>query len=336
MYPIKLITLVVLSLLFFSCTKKKTNIPPTVIDSTNLIKIEDALKSNDLNFVKILRKIRGSVGTNGPGSKVIWSKKNDYNLGLYISANHVYGLSSWTTLNEEFIDLSKINNGLFLGSRLPPANGDITLTNELVASFSLYHPQIPSNATNTTILPKDDFYLGMLDNQRIVDNGLANYPNPLQTTTPLQLYDPDLRTTSSQTWAEVVDLQTIYAIGFPQDQLKYPNGAVSSGKVYTDLAARQIIQSLKLKNDPEGLIPYNPEVEFMVNATAIAGMSGGGVFNANGQLLGVMLRATTLDGQPILRAIRLKYIKSKVLAFYQKLPIADQNKFRTFISGELN
>lgn len=65
-------------------------------------------------------------------------------------------------------------------------------------------------------------------------------------------------------------------------------------------------------------------------------MSGGGVFNANGQLLGIMVRATTLEGDPVLRVVRLKYIKTKLLNFYQKLTITNQNKFRPFISGELN
>lgn len=334
-HHIKLFVFTVFSMFLVTCSKKKPDSPAKVIDQASLVKIEDALKSSDDNFVKTLNKIRGSVGTNGSGSKVIWSTKNDYNLGLYISANHVYGISTWGSLDEEFIDLNVINNGIFLGSRLPPTNGDVSLSNELVANFGLYHPQIPINSSNTTILPKDDFYLGIIDNQRIIDNGLANYPSPVQTSTPLKFYDPDLRGNSAQTWANPVDHEIIYALGFPQDRLKYPNGAVSVGRVYSNLEAEKIIESLKLKNDPEGLIPYDHEIEFIANTAAIAGMSGGGVFNANGQLLGIMVRATTLEGDPVLRVVRLKYIKTKMLNFYQKLTITNQNKFRPFISGEL-
>ena len=89
------IKLLILSLSIFfgaGCTKKSsvpTPNPPTSIIKTNLIKIEDALKNSDPNFVNLLNMVRGSVGTNVRGSKVIWSKKNDYKLGLFVSANHV-------------------------------------------------------------------------------------------------------------------------------------------------------------------------------------------------------------------------------------------------------
>lgn len=320
------------------CTKNHSVPPPTpgAIDKRHLIKIEDALQNPSADFVNLINKIRGSVGTNGPGSKVIWSKKNEYNLGLFVSANHVYGINTWPSLSEEFINISVINNGIFLGSRIPLKNGSINLPNELIANFALYHPLIPENATNTTILPKDDFYLGIIDNQRIIDNGLANYPSLVQASIPLQMYDPNQRTQANQTWADVEKKENIVAIGYPQDRIKYPNGAVSSGRVYSDTEAQNIIQSLNLKNDAEGKIPYQPEVEFLAKVEAIAGMSGGGVFNAEGQLLGVMVRATELNGEPVLRVVRMKYIKQKMYTYYQTLSITDKNKFRPFISGELN
>lgn len=64
----------------------------------------------------------GSVGTQSIRSKVIWSKKNDYGLGIFISANHVYCIGSWETLNEDFIDIASINNGIFSHSKMPPTN----------------------------------------------------------------------------------------------------------------------------------------------------------------------------------------------------------------------
>lgn len=310
--------------------------PPKGIVETNLIKLEDALNHSSTDFVNLINKVRGSVGTNGAGSKVIWSKKNDYNLGLFVSANHVYGISSWTSLNEEFIDIVAINNGIFLGSKIPKTNGNISLSNEWNANFGLYHPQIPSIATNTTILPKDDFYLGIIDNQRIIDNGLGNYPNFVQTSTPLQMYDPNNKTLATQTWAITNANEVVLAIGYPQDKAKYPNGAVSTGKVYSDSEAESIIQSLKLKGNVEGDIPYNPQVEFLANIDAIAGMSGGGAFNADGQLLGIMVRATELNGKPVLRVVRITYIKQKLNTFYNALSLSNKNKIKPFISGELN
>ena len=339
-YTINLLWIFLTPLFFaISCSKDNsspTPYPPSGIDKTNLNKLEDALNHTNTDFVNLINKIRGSVGTNGPGSKVIWSKKNDYKLGLFISANHVYGIHTWPSLNEEYIDITANNNGIFLGSKIPPANGSIHLTNELIANFGLYHPLIQSNATNTTILPKDDFYLGIIDNQRIIDNGLGNYPNFVKTTTPLQMYDPNNRTQAAQTWSVAETNQSVIAFGYPQDKASYPNGAIATGRVYSNLEAENTIQSLKQKGDLEGEIPYNPEVEFLANVEAIAGMSGGGVFNNDGQLLGIMVRATKLNGEPILRVVRINYIKQKMNAFYNSLSISNKNKMRPFISGELN
>lgn len=310
--------------------------PPTGSIVTNLTKLEDALNHAEINFVNLIKKIRGSVGVNGPGSKVIWSRNNDYGLGLFISANHVYGINTWPSLNEEFVDLSVINNGIYIGSKIPATIGSITFSNELNANFGLYHPQISSNASTTTIVPKEDFYLGIIDNQRINDNGLGNYPNKVQTTTPLQMYDPFNRTKANHTWSVAHTNEIVVAVGYPQNKKDYPNGAVSAGKVYSDSEASTIIESLKAKGDPEGSIPYNSEVEFLANIEAIAGMSGGGVFNENGQLLGVMVRAAELNAEPVLRVVRISYIKQKINLFYNSLSVLNKNKISPFISGELN
>ncbi len=149
------------------------------------------------------------------------------------------------------------------------------------------------------------------------------------------MYDPNSRTTSVQTWAKAVEGDTILVVGYPQDKTNYPNGAVSTGKVFTDTQAEIVIQQLQEAGDEEGNIPYDYQVEFITNAKAIAGMSGGGVFNSQGQLLGISVRATTLGNEPILRVIRITYIKDKLSSFYNNLSSTDKNKLHPFISGEL-
>jgi hypothetical protein len=317
------------------CSKDSSK-PSSGIIQTNLIKIEDALTHSNTDFVDLVNSTRGRVGTNGSGSKVIWSKKNNFNLGLFVSANHVYGITTWPSLNEEFIDIASVNNGIYLGSQIPSTNGNPLLTNELIANFGLYHPAIPAIATNATILPENDFYLGIIDNQRIIDNGFGSYPNFIQTSIPLQIFDPNNKTLSNQTWSIPNTDDIVIAIGYPQDKTNYPNGAVATGKVYSNKEAENIIQLLKLSNDIEGDIPYNPQVEFLANIDAVAGMSGGGVFNADGQLIGVMVRATVLNDEPVLRAIRMSYIVQKLNDFYNALTLSDKNKLQPFISGELN
>jgi len=333
------IRIFLISLLFIQgCSKDNPDIiihPPTGIVDTDLVKLEDALKHPNTEFVNLVNKVRGSVGTIGPASKVIWSKKNDYSLGLYVSANHVYGISTWSTRAESFIYILNVNNGIFLRSQIPPKNGSISLGNELIADFGLYHPEIPASATNATILPANDFYIGVLDNQRAIDNGFGIYPNNLQTNLPLQMYDPNNRTKSLQTWANVVEGETVLAIGYPQDKIDYPNGAVSSGKVFTDTEAQSVIAKLKIIGDEEGNVDYNSNVEFIVKAKALPGMSGGGVFNSEGQLLGISVRATTLNNEPLLRVVKITYIRDRLFSFYNNLSTTDKNKLRPFISGEL-
>jgi hypothetical protein len=331
------IVLILITLLVISVRCSEDNSKPSSgMIQTNLMKIEEALNHSNTDFVNLVNSTRGRVGTNGSGSKVVWSKKNNFNLGLFVSANHVYGITSWPSLNEEFIDIASVNNGIYLGSQIPPTNGNTSLTNELIANFGLYHPEIPASATNTTILPKNDFYIGIIDNQRIIDNGFGQYPNFVQTAFPLQIFDPNQRLLSNQTWAVPNAGDTVIAIGYPQDKTTYPNGAIATGKVYSNAEAENIIQLLKLSADSEGDIPYNPQVEFLANIDAVAGMSGGGVFNADGKLIGVMVRATTLHGEPVLRAIRMSYVVQKLHDFYDTLKISDKNKLHPFISGELN
>lgn len=314
----------------------KRNNPVVPKSEQTVPKIEDILNGNDQNLINLLNKVRGSVGRRGHGSKTIWSRKNDYGLGLYISANHVYNISGWNSRNAKFFDLSSENTGIFELSQIPPNNGGIDLGNTLVADFPLIHFDISSGATNTTILPAEDFYLGIIDNQRTPQGPFPKYPELVKTSEPLQLYDPEHRTKATPTWNAAVAGEKVIAVGYPQDDINYPNGAVAYGKILSDTEATQTIQKLKIAGDTEGDIPYNSSAEFLIEAQAIAGMSGGGVFNADGQLLGIMVRGSDKENAPqIIRVVKISHIKSTMIAFYNSLSETNKNKIRPFISGEL-
>jgi hypothetical protein len=320
-----------------SCHKKSNSGPddPPAIKPA-VARIEDVLNGSDQSQINILNKVRGSVGKRGPASKTIWSRKNDYGVGLYISANHVYGLSGWNSRNAQFFNLFTDNPGIFETSQIPPVNGNIALGNTLIADFPLMHFDISPNATNTTILPSEDFYLGIIDNQRIEQGPLPKYPNLVQTTTPLQMFDTDNRTTAVQTWNTPVAGEKAMVVGYPQDQANYPNGAVAYGKILSDTEAADVIQQLKNAGDTEGDVAYHPGAEFFVAAQAIAGMSGGGVFNTAGQLLGIMVRASDKEKAPkIIRVVKVAYIKAKMVEFYNGLSETGKPKIKPFISGEL-
>jgi hypothetical protein len=161
------------------------------------------------------------------------------------------------------------------------------------------------------------------------------YPEIIQTNTPLTMYDPQNRTLSEKTWAEAVDGEQIMVVGYPQNMENYPNGAVSIGNIFTDSDAVEMVNLLFQHGDEEGDIPYNAEVEFLVDARVVGGMSGGGVFNAEGQLLGIMVRGTEINDQPIVRVVRVSYIKATFERFYQTLFQDEQDYLKQFIGSEL-
>ncbi len=314
----------------------KKDAPNDSKDGLAIPRIEDVLNGNDRNLIDLLNKVRGSVGTRGPASKTIWSRKNDYGIGLYISANHVYNLSGWKSRNAQFFDVFTENLGIFETSQIPPNNGDIALGNMLIADFPLMHFDISPDATNTTILPSEDFYLGINDNQRIERGPLPRHPDRVQTATELQLYDPDGRTIAVKTWSTPIAGEKAIAVGYPQDKVSYPHGAVAYGNILSDTEAADIMQELIAAGDAEGDIPYRPDAEFFIEAQAIPGMSGGGVFNSAAQLLGIMVRASDKKNAPkIIRVVKTSYIRTQMLNFYNTLTEANKAKIRPFISGEL-
>ena len=104
--------------ILISCSKDSSKSASGNV-GTNSIKIENALYNSNSNFVNLVNRTRGSVGTNSSGSKVVWRKKNDFSLGLFVSANHVYSITTWDSLNEEFLDIATINDGIFSSSKMP-------------------------------------------------------------------------------------------------------------------------------------------------------------------------------------------------------------------------
>ncbi|MGE0021122.1 MAG: hypothetical protein AB7S72_15725 [Draconibacterium sp.] len=337
-----LILLIIAGLFAFgqSCSKENDNPnpipPPASIKPQGLSKIEEVLNGDDQNLIDLLNIVRGSVGKRGPASKTIWSRKNNYGLGLYVSANHVYSISGWNNRNAEFFDLANENMGIFETSQIPPVDGSLELGNILITDFPLMHFDISPSATNSTLLPSEDFYLGIVDNQRVEQGQFPQYPELVDTKVPLLMYDPSNRTKFVQTWNTPIEGEVAMLVGYPQDEENYPNGAVATGIILSDEEANTVIAELKAAGDSEGDIPYNSSVEFFVQAQGLAGMSGGGAFNASGQLLGIMVRASDKENAPkIIRIVRITHIKSKLSDFYNGLSQTEKNKLIPYINGEI-
>ena len=321
--------LVGLTLLGMTCkNESKIYLRP----DANVAKIEEVLKGNDQDLIDLLNKVRGSVGRRGAGSKTIWSRIKDSSIEVYVNANYVYGISSWNTFNPVFFDENAEKRGFFDISQIPADNGSLSIGNTLIAGFPIMHFNIASNVTNSTILPDQDIYIGIIDHQRILQKPVTNHPNIIQNDVPLQIYDPQNRINTPQNWNNPLPGQNAIVVGYPTDTDKFPNGAVALGKILTDKEAISTIIELKALGDSVGEIAYNSNAEFFIAAQAIEGMNGGGVFNMNGQLIGIIVKATVNEKSPkIIRVVKVSYIKSKIISFYKSLSIANRNKIKPFL-----
>jgi hypothetical protein len=73
-------------------------------------------------------------------------------------------------------------------------------------------------------------------------------------------------------------------------------------------------QAAKIQAASKDKIPFNPAVEFLVKASAFPGMSGGGVFDRTGNLLGIIVRAMGSAGnEDYIRIFRADYVAKMVL-----------------------
>lgn len=310
---------------------------PNPITLYNLYRLDRISNGTNLEWKEAIHTSRGSVGRRGSGSKTIWSRKNDYGIGVYLSANHVYNISGWSTKNPEVFNVFNENLGIFEGSQLPPTTGSLDLGNKLSSDFPYIHFAISEQATNTTILPEEDFYLGLIDGQTVLKGPFPQYPEKIKIDLPLQIFDPLNRSISTKTWDIANSGNTVFGIGFPLDHASFPNGAVAIGKVLSDPEAIETVKKLQASEDSEGNIPYKPEVEFFMDAQGVPGMSGGGVFTKEGKLLGIMVRASDQEKAPkIIRVVRIEYIINKLISLVESLSDEQKAEVYKFLGREIS
>lgn len=339
-----------ISLVFFACDKDDGMPPPPppppspaaqVLPNIPLTGIDALLNSDNDTIVDILNKVRGSVGNNNNGSFAIWSTDNDYNLAVVLSANHVFGSNWWGDVNTAISEtlrkpaqaegVARVN--------LLPVDGALSFTH-ISPIFSIYTPEIPQEENTNgllNILPAHDFNVNLIDNQKgDIEDLLPPQFTNVQTNQATAIYDPNQRTTANPNWAAVSADEVVLAIGYPNDTATYPLGAASAGKVLSDAAAIDLIQALKDAGDEEGDIAYDSAVEMIVETAAQPGMSGGGVFNHKGQLVGVLVRGTSLNDKHIIRAVRLTHIKQRITNAYNNLSATDKADYTPFLGDILD
>lgn len=302
--------------------------------SDALFSVSEVLSDPDHPHYDWVYMLYGRVAKSSQMSSSIWSLNTEAGTALIVSAIHTLGEGylgpGGTLINEKLVDPSEQ-----LGATriyLPKEDGSID--NLACVLFILYHPEIPASQSGNflrDIIPRYDFFVGVIDSQKVVMEPFPQAPSPLKHEPPV-IVDPVELTTSSPTYSEVSPDETVLLMGYPQIE-DYDGGlAASVGRVLEDSEAENAIQDLLELGDEEGKIPYDSEVEIIIEGHSVVGMSGGGVYNTQGQQVGVIVRASyEYDGLQYVRAVRMTFIVDSLVSVFDSLPESEKLDIRVYL-----
>jgi hypothetical protein len=103
------------------------------------------------------------------------------------------------------------------------------------------------------------------------------------------------------------------------------------GQVLDDTQAAAAVEELAAAGDEEGSIAYDPEVEVFIEGEAAEGMSGGGAFDRNGRLVGILVRAGKTPTRTFVRAVRLSHLLDELTTAAGALSAADRTRAAPFL-----
>lgn len=268
-----------------------------------------------------LERVRGRIVRAGGASGAVWTRHTPSGLALVTGAVHVLGRGA---LGPE---------GANIAERLAPPAEDGVLRIRLLSQdgkttvrapgFLLYTPAIPGAEYGNQFValrPRHDFTVEVMDGQRFPADDL-NEPLPdALTMGPVPVFDPQNDTTASPTFGSPAPDDVVLYAGFPKTGPFAEDGAVGFGRVLPDGDASAAIAGLAAAGDDEGVLPYDAEAEMMIEGEAVPGMSGGGVFDRDGKLAGIMVRASTSKAaKKYVRVVRLAFVTSVIAAARAKL-----------------
>ncbi len=317
-----------------ACGDTKPNLPPSTVlrcdEPTVLFPVADALADPAHPCHDWVVQTHGRVAGSGSMSAVIWSLDTEAGTGVMLSAIHTLG-EGWFGAPGSDVSLSLTDPSLSQGvSRIFLASpGGGAPSSSVSPMFSLFNPAIPSAETGNQmadILPRHDFYAATLDDQSIETDStsIGIETDPLRHAPPL-VDDPDGLTRESPTWADLEGGDLVLCVGYPMVGDFAQQSAASAGRVLDDAEAELAIEALAAAGDEEGQIPYDAEVERLIEGAGLAGMSGGATFDTEGRLVGVLVRASTdLPDVQYLRVVRMSFVVDALIGAYQALDATGQ------------
>jgi hypothetical protein len=204
------------------------------------------------------------------------------------------------------------------------------------AHFSLYNLFIPSGALGSaSILPRHDVSVYVVDSQvfEAWGTGLGVTPDPV-VDAPLALHDPAGLTVAVPTWREAQPGTPVVLLGFPAFDSGSRALHASIGQVLADEEAAHVIATLRSAGDEEGVIPYDPEAEVLIEMPALPGMSGGGIYDEQGMQVAIAVRASSADiGVQYVRAARMSHLVRHMDSSFTSLQADTQSRVSPYLES---
>ncbi len=296
-----------------------TSEPPTEApcDFAELQEVATVLATADAACVAWIASAHGRVARTSNASAVVWSTATAATTGVVLGARHSLGMG-WSPGDDVAAELTDPNlvDGV-IDVQLVDADG--APQQPVAPRFSIHVPALPAaeSGSLSDIRPRHDFYVAAIDDQLFTEFKPFPVADALHHAPPT-LFDPAGSATASPSYAGATPGAAVLVLGHPAGSTGM---AGSVGTVLDDAQAQAALASLAGAGDPEGAVPYDAEAEMFVSAAAVLGMSGGGVFDVDGRLVGIAVRAT-LDRAPVryVRAVRTTFIAEQIAAALDAAP----------------
>ncbi len=301
-----------------------TTPPPTVYQPVApLFSVAEAISDQDNLYREWLYKLQGRVTKNGGATASVWSLRTEAGTALIVSALHTLRegwLGPGGSLIEERLRDPAEQSG---ATRIFLVKGEDGSVDSLASVlFILYNPEVPPEQSGNhllDILPRHDFFVGVIDSQKVVMEPLPGMPAPLSHKPPV-IFDPSDLTTVAPTYADVNPGDAVVLMGYPRTGDFKGMLAASVGRVLSDTEAEDAIKELAALGDEEGGIAYDPEVEMIIEGHSVVGMSGAGVYDQEGRQVGILVRASyEYDGKQYVRAVRMTFVVARLMSAYEAL-----------------
>jgi Trypsin-like peptidase domain len=274
-------------------------------DPSELFPVFDLLTHADHDCFDWVDSVFGRVARTSKGSATVWTQSTDAGWPVLVSAVHLLPQDNMAGADDE-------SGGTLFDPNVAPrqsvslrtVDASGTRLSDVVRDATIiYLPSVPEDELadgRFGILPRHDFFVSVLN---ATDHAAD----------PVGFYDPLQVLLATPSHATVTADEQVLVVGFAGEGVLAGRVAASVGRVLDDEEARDVIEQLERLGDEEGDILYDPIAEYLLEASAAGGMSGGGVFDRDGRLVGIVVRATeTTEIRQYVRAVRMSFVVAEL------------------------